>query len=123
MGETACPVIPAVSVRALISLSDWPIRYEMIVRTRVIKDVEENDANRKLSAESRMSEIRIKNILRNTRDHEKRGKYVAKPTFNTNKATKAKKLINTTVASSKRTMPKNFPKIYSEREIGFDRTI
>jgi hypothetical protein len=48
--------------------------YEIIVRTRVINDVDETDANRKLSAESRMRARAMNASARNTGPQENLGK-------------------------------------------------
>jgi len=88
-----------------------------------MNDVEENEANKKLSADKRTSDIKMKHMLNNTKDQEKRGKYSAKPAFSMNKEATAKILIKAVVVNRISTMPKNFPTIYSERDMGFERTI
>jgi hypothetical protein len=96
--------------------------YEIMVRIRVIKDVDANDANRKLSDDSRMREIAINVSASSTGPQENRGKKAGLANLTKKIEIAPNRLKTHTVVEIKR-KSRNFPTIYCCREIGRARTM
>ncbi len=95
----------------------------MIVSTSVMNDVEEKEEKRNVKLESKMSIRKMKKIPSTTSGHENLGKYGAYAILNANKSNAANMLMSAKVTKRSMAMPRNFPIMYSERDIGFERTM
>ena len=121
-GNSLFPVVED-STSALTPLIDWPMIYVIIVRTSVTNEDVVKEAKKKLIADSRISMSMLNKMASVIRDHENLPKYSACVAFKRTIADIAIKLKALMVTMIRRAMPRNFPNMYWEREIGLDKTV